>query len=77
MKWTLVGDQGDSFSLYRLLLLVLTSLMAWAWIILITILILVLETRLGGVLELEVNLEMKRAKVSEEGVREEGHLKDE
>ena len=55
-----------------MLLLVLTNVMALAWIILITILILIIETKLGGVQELEVNLEMKRAKVSEEGVREEG-----
>ena len=54
-----------------------------AWIILITILILVIETKLGGVQELEVNLEMKREKVKEEaeGEREDGeflgHLKDE
>jgi len=61
----------------RLLLLVLTNVMALAWIFLITIFILIIETKLGGVQELEVNLEMKRAKVSEEGVREEGHLKDE
>ena len=74
MKWTLARDQVDKISLYRLLLLVLTSLMAWAWIILITILILVIETRLGGVLELEVNLEMKKVVGEEEEIE---HLKDE
>ena len=58
-------------------MLVLTNVMALAWIFLITIFILIIETKLGGVQELEVNLEMKRAKVSEEVVREEGHLKDE
>lgn len=58
-------------------MLVLTNVMALVWIILITILILVIETKLGGVQELEVNLEMKRAKVLEECMREEGHLKDE
>ena len=46
--------------------MVLTNVMALVWIILITILILVIETKLGGVQELEVNLEMKRAKVLEE-----------
>ena len=64
------------------MLLVLTSLMAWAWIILVTILILVIETKLGGVQELEVNLEMKKVKEdTDKAVREEEedteHLKDE
>ena len=63
-------------------MLVLTSLMAWAWIILMTILILVIETKLGGVQELEVNLEMKKVKEDmDKAVREEEedteHLKDE
>ena len=61
-------------------MLVLTSLMAWAWIILITILILVIETKLGGVQELEVNLEMKVKEDMDKAVREEEedseHLKD-
>ena len=62
-------------------MLVLTSLMAWAWIILVTILILVIETKLGGVQELEVNLEMKKVKENmDKAVREEEedteHLKD-
>ena len=62
-------------------MLVLTSLMAWAWIILMTILILVIETKLGGVQELEVNLEMKKVKEDiGKAVREEEedteHLKD-
>ena len=70
-------------SSFRLLLLVLTSVLALAWIILITILIVVIETKLGGVQELEVNLEMKREKVKEEAEAERedgellGHLKDE
>ena len=56
--------------------------MAWTWIILITILILVIETKLGGVQELEVNLEMKKVKENmDKAVREEEedseHLKDE
>ena len=55
--------------------------MAWAWIILMTILILVIETKLGGVQELEVNLEMKVMEDMDKAVREEEedteHLKDE
>ena len=34
-------------------MLVLTSVAAWAWILLVTVTILIIETRLGGVQELE------------------------
>ena len=34
-------------------MLVLTSVAAWAWILLVTLTILIIETRLGGVQELE------------------------
>ena len=53
-------------------MLVLTSVMAWAWIILMTILILGIENKLGGVQELEVNLEMKE-KEGEDNLREDEH----
>ena len=45
--------------LSRLLLLVVTSLLAWVWILAATLLILLLERRLGGVLELEAGMETR------------------
>ena len=48
-------------------MLVLTSVAAWAWILLVTVTILIIETRLGGVQELEaatnILLEVNQRKV--------------